>query len=452
MAKHRYFQLRGNVWQCVMLIPKDVRHVFKATHFRRSTRHRDLTQAQIVGLPWVAEWKQKISRARMEPDTIMADIAKAKATVPEGTDARTGIPHDQINCVTWRQIDAWGDHKVIGDSRGFKVTTARVDTDQFGPVVVVTGYINDEVDEITVMPLLMDEVVTSVIWNDNAASAHTYVPTLLGEQGIPFGQFSEEFAEQYGKSQKDAKSALNGGAKIFATLDAVTPDSVQAWVSHETRARETVVKHLAILSSYWKFLQEKRYIKQGAIPFQGVSIPKTLAKKKGYGPFEWDELMAIRALCDAELQDVVDIARYTGMRIAEICIQEKTLIHQGVECFHVDEKAAKTGASVRFVPVADEIKHIVLEKRNVNAIGKRFGHAKKKIVGPNRQKSFHSIRKNVITFLEQASIPEGVAADLCGHEKQTITYGVYSGGSSMPQLLEAIKAIKAGNARSAQLA
>lgn len=74
-----------------MLIPKDVRHVFKATHFRRSTRHRDLTQAQIVGLPWVAEWKQKISRARMEPDTIMADIAKAKATVPEGTDARTGV-------------------------------------------------------------------------------------------------------------------------------------------------------------------------------------------------------------------------------------------------------------------------------------------------------------------------------------------------------------------------
>ena len=36
---------------------------------------------------------------------------------------------------------------------------------------------------------------------------------------------------------------------------------------------------------------------------------------------------------------------------------------------------------------------------------------------------------------------EGVAADIVGHEKQTITYGLYSGGTSMAQKMEAIAKI-----------
>ena len=444
MGKPRYFQLRGSVWQVVMLIPKDVRHIFKATHFRRSTKHRDLNQAQIVGLPWVAHWKEQIARARMEPDTIMADIAKAKTTSPIGTDARTGIPHEQISAATWRQIEAH-DHKVIGDNGGIMVTTAKVDTDQFGPVTVVSTYINDELEGVIVMPEAMDEVIGTVVFGDaDAASTRTYVPTLLGEQGIAFGQFRDEFVEQYGKSQKDAKSAVNSGAKMFKYLDQVNADAVQAWVNADTRARETVVKNLAILSSYWKFLQGKQYVRQGEAPFNGITMPKSLGKKQSYIPFEWDELMAIRELCDDELKEVVDIARYTGMRIAEICLQDKTVTHQGVECFYVDEKAAKTGASVRYVPVAKEIKHIELKLRNKNAIGKRFGRHKKAVVGDDPRKVFHSIRKNVTTLLEQGGVSEGVAADLIGHEKKTMTYGLYSGGSSIKQLQQAINVIRKG--------
>ena len=54
---------------------------------------------------------------------------------------------------------------------------------------------------------------------------------------------------------------------------------------------------------------------------------------------------------------------------------------------------------------------------------------------------FHSLRKTVTTKLEQAGVPEGVAADIVGHEKQTITYGLYSGGTSMAQKMEAIAKI-----------
>jgi len=47
----------------------------------------------------------------------------------------------------------------------------------------------------------------------------------------------------------------------------------------------------------------------------------------------------------------------------------------------------------------------------------------------------------VTTKLERAGVMEGVAADIVGHEKQTMTYGLYSGGTSMAQKMDAISQI-----------
>ena len=47
---------------------------------------------------------------------------------------------------------------------------------------------------------------------------------------------------------------------------------------------------------------------------------------------------------------------------------------------------------------------------------------------PNRrvafgpQLVFHSLRKTVVTILENAGVPENVVADIVGHEKTTMTY------------------------------
>jgi integrase len=80
-----------------------------------------------------------------------------------------------------------------------------------------------------------------------------------------------------------------------------------------------------------------------------------------------------------------------------------------------------------------------------NAVGKRFGRLKRRVLadGDSRQKCFHSIRKFVVTTLEQANVPEGIAADLVGHEKPNITYNVYSGGSSIEQLQTAVRVLEA---------
>jgi hypothetical protein len=43
-----------------------------------------------------------------------------------------------------------------------------------------------------------------------------------------------------------------------------------------------------------------------------------------------------------------------------------------------------------------------------------------------------------MTMLEQAEVPENTAMDIVGHGKLTLTFGHYSGGTSMEQRYEAI--------------
>ena len=38
-------------------------------------------------------------------------------------------------------------------------------------------------------------------------------------------------------------------------------------------------------------------------------------------------------------------------------------------------------------------------------------------------------------------MPEGIAADILGHEKKTLSYGLYSSGSSTQRKIEAIEKV-----------
>jgi integrase len=73
-----------------------------------------------------------------------------------------------------------------------------------------------------------------------------------------------------------------------------------------------------------------------------------------------------------------------------------------------------------------------------NAIGKRFGRLKTRLGFAADAHTFHSLRSNVATQLENAGVPENVAADIIGHDKPHMTYGVYSGGASLEVKREAL--------------
>jgi hypothetical protein len=73
-----------------------------------------------------------------------------------------------------------------------------------------------------------------------------------------------------------------------------------------------------------------------------------------------------------------------------------------------------------------------------DTLGKRFGCPKKSLGFTERSQVYHSIRKTLITLMENAGVSEGVAADIVGYEKQTMTYGLYSMGSELEIKREAL--------------
>ena len=148
---------------------------------------------------------------------------------------------------------------------------------------------------------------------------------------------------------------------------------------------------------------------------------------------------------------------YTGCRIEEVCSlkTEQVKVVGGLLSLVLTD--AKTVKGIRTIPVATKLTKAITGAvagsedgflvsgltfnkygDRSNAVGKRFGRLKKEL-GFSDKQVFHSIRKCVVTQLEQAGVPESVVADLVGHEKQTITYGLYSGGSSLTSIREAVE-------------
>ena len=296
-----------------------------------------------------------------------------------------------------------------------------------------------------------------------------------GKNGVPLGLFiSSWIEEQYSRStartQAEARQAIENLIEFFPTLTDLTIRNRQRWIKSETRAAKTVTKALSFVRSYYSWLRENQHVGASEInPFHtdDIKIPKKLAAKQSYLPFTVSDVMRLRKaavdLADDKLVTFIDIAQWTGMRLAEIAqiSAESVVVVDGVECLKVKADAKTAAGSNRLIPIAStlasrvQLKDLLtppapkVNKRTnksvayeAQEVGKRFGRLKAKL-GYGRQQVFHSIRKTAATVFEQAGVAEGITADIIGHEKQTMTYGLYSGGTSIQQRKEAVDAFEA---------
>ena len=72
----------------------------------------------------------------------------------------------------------------------------------------------------------------------------------------------------------------------------------------------------------------------------------------------------------------------------------------------------------------------------------KFKKLKESLDFHGRVKSFHSIRKTFTTKMENLGITENVTADIVGHQKKSITYGLYSGGNTIDVMKKAINKLQ----------
>jgi integrase len=279
----------------------------------------------------------------------------------------------------------------------------------------------------------------------------------------------DDHLEEYLRTLKNEAKTVDMKRSTILTFCEAFPHTadvhrkaVQRWVNkavEEGKARATIRRALSELRGYWAYLQALEVVPEDAQPFDKLSLPKTGKAETGerreaFTPADVVTLYrAALAQQDQPLADLIALGMWTGCRIEELC----ALRVDKVAADHFTVEDAKTEAGWRKVPIhsklAATLARLVTESTDgyvltglsankygdrSNAVGKRFGRLKTGL-GFGAAHVFHSIRRTVATLLEEAGTPENVAADIIGHDKPTMTYGLYSNGTSLRTKREALE-------------
>ena len=149
---------------------------------------------------------------------------------------------------------------------------------------------------------------------------------------------------------------------------------------------------------------------------------------------------------------------YTGMRIEEICRLRRSDIE--ADCFLVRE--GKTQSAPRKIPIHSILIPMVQTKmclpkdgylvtglkayrdKRSHSISKCFGTRRKQLGFDKRKYTFHSLRANFVTELDNLGIDLSIIQSLIGHRQQSLVRSVYSGGPKIEKLREVINKIDYG--------
>ncbi len=288
----------------------------------------------------------------------------------------------------------------------------------------------------------------------------------------PLAPLVVEWAAYADVAQKTLDQAQRDLAKFvdhFRILEAITPRAVKLWVDGLAMAGAThasLKRILSACSSLWRYFRRSSIVELGrADPFAGAfSLVSVKVARNGQERVAWmpDDLAKIYKAAlnedDQAVADLIALGAYTGARIDELGhLKVSDITARGSLII----TASKSTAGIREIPLHPELITLVDRlKRDAtteyllpvstsnqydnrgDALGKRFGRLKKSMGFAEGAQVFHSIRKTVITLLENAGVPEGVAADIVGHEKKTLTYGLYSMGTTLEIKRAALAAIK----------
>lgn len=267
------------------------------------------------------------------------------------------------------------------------------------------------------------------------------------------------------KTIDEKRKHLKEFSERFKTSEDITKVELQRWVDEllEEKKRATVYKIISTYRVFWQWIERRNEIDLGD-PFRNV-LPKPRRKtktevartRKAFSGDDYHKLITFTS--DDQMNDLIKLAAFTGCRIEELC----SLKIKNVLGDRLVIENAKSQAGNRIVPIHSEIKQLITRLFDTsvdgfllsnlsfnkygdrsNAIGKRFGRMKAKL-GYDDRYVFHSIRKMFTSQLEAAGVPETVAARLLGHEITTLSYGLYSSGTTFEVLKNAIERVKYPN-------
>jgi integrase len=407
----RYLLKQRRRWYAVMEIPKTVKSKFGKSRFKQTLETESLTLAEKRVRPIIVEWRSAIDLALSGAPTdkvadMLGHVAQAR---------RDGYTEDEIADMA---LDALTVHEGWGSA----------------------DFPNEENAELY-------RVATSKVW--------------------PLRPYIEKWRQSLDQEPKtiDMKvSDVRQFAARFPNAQDATNEAIIMWIEEllsEGLSRTTIRRKMSASKGFWTWLNRTQQMNL-ALPFEGVVPAKAkkatkaeiASRRKHFKVGDYKKLLG-HSSNDPDLQNLIRIGAHTGARIEEVC--SLTLEKLEIDRFLVED--AKSEAGWREIPIHEDIKEIVcgLSAQSKdgfllsglttnkygdrsNAIGKRFGRLKTKL-GYGRDYVFHSFRKSIARQLEEAGVPENISARLIGHEIQTMTYGLYSGGADFEAKRKALNKV-----------
>lgn len=269
-------------------------------------------------------------------------------------------------------------------------------------------------------------------------------------------------AEVETKTAAMDKAAVGRFVEVFPFIDSVTKVAVHDWAQRRkvqgNVSPTTVQREMSGIRSFWAYLKQRGEVGADAPdPFAGLRFKSRAkdtarARREGFSVAEVAALFGeARRQADDDLADLIALAAYTGARREELC----SLRIEDVRNGWLRIADAKTEAGARDVPIHPRIKSVIAKRigkrstgfvfegldsdkygKRGDAVGKRFTRLKAGL-GHGATKTFHSIRHTVVHLLEGAGVAENLTADIVGHKKTTMSYGLYSGRGATRGLLGA---------------
>ena len=275
---------------------------------------------------------------------------------------------------------------------------------------------------------------------------YKFYKTALGEL-TPLAEVSPFWLETI--SNKGTRSDYRRGVEVlsqrFAALEEVDRRKAKKfldWAKRETQvSNATLRKWMSGYKNLWEFADKDKSVWRD----QKLPAEEERDKKQAWLPEEVREMYRILSerndRTSGWLKHVVWIAAHTGAREGAIAG-----LKYDPETQTIWFPKAKKEEGSRTIPAHPAIWANLSawengSRRKKSSICNRFSEFKQSLGHPET-KDFHSFRRTFITMCENAGIPEGVTADIAGHKKQTISYGLYSAGNNIEVMREALEKVR----------
>lgn len=419
----RYLQKLGHSWYVRITVPRSLRPLIGNDHIRRALHTRDLDEANR------RKWK-------------MVEVIKSELNRMRGLDALNvkalQLRSEIRNAITSRHPELEG---IIETTRDYAADIATEMEQRVG----------------------LDKAKQ---WYD-LATAETKTLDELADEWLIESDYLKITKKQHRKIYEDFKTYL-GGDNIPSVVSEDTANNyVEDVIKKSGLAYETQRRTINSLSAFWTWMGRKKHVSRLYNPWKGFRLskaktPKNTPDKRAYADEELVQLFSMKPPSTL-LGDLMVLGLYTGTRMSELCNFMQGDIKKIEGGYTLSIRKSKTKAGTRTIAVAHDIPCSIIKRRcdftdpdkQLFTELKRGGYDDKLSsamspvfmrfrdrVGLTGATDFHSLRRTLITLMENLGIDQVRIARYVGHNLPTLAFSLYSKGSTLQTNIAVAREIK----------